>query len=330
CTMLSVHKRYVLAFILLALAGSGIAAYRMHAGDVQAAPMQTDSAAVVDVAVVDHKTIIDWHGYSGRLEAVDRVQIRPLVSGTITAVHFEDGSLVHQGDELFTIDPRPYQAAVDRAEAQLAGARARVAYSASELKGAKGLKAAKAVAKLDYVQKRNEARVASAAEAAAAAALQAARLDLEHTRIVAPISGRVSRAEVTEGNVVQAGANAPVLTSLVSVDKIYASFDLDEQSYLQFMNQARKTSGVAMQVALGLGNEEGYPRLGHVASIDNRMDATSGTIRVRAIFDNKDGVLLPGLYARLRVSGGAPRQAVLIDEKAIGTDQDKRFVLVLN
>ncbi len=327
--MFSVRRRYAVALISLS-AAAGVTAYRAYAGDAQAIPAQQAPAAVVDVAVVHDHTITDWHAYSGRLEAVGRVEIRPQVSGTITAVHFKDGSLVSQGDELFTIDPRPYQAAVDRAKAQLEGARARVVYAASELRRAQRLLAANAVAKRDFEQKRNEARVASADQSAAVAALEAAQLDLEHTRIVAPIAGRVSRAEVTLGNVVQAGANAPVLTSLVSVDKVYAAFDLDEQSYLRLMNRQGNRQGDAMQVALGLGNESGYPRVGRLASIDNSMDVASGTIRVRAIFDNKDQALLPGLYARIRVSDGAPRQAVLIDEKAIGTDQDKRFVLVLN
>ncbi len=158
-----------------------------------------------------------------------------------------------------------------------------------------------------------------------------ARLNLGYTRIEAPVDGRVSRAEVTVGNVVAAGAASVPLTTLVSVSKMYASFDVDEQTFLRYVNPVRNGGGGgAVPVELGLANEEGYSRSGVVHSVDNRLDATSGTIRVRAEFDNADGSLLPGLYARVRLGGSEPREAVLIDERAIGTDQDKRYVLVLD
>ncbi|NYT36818.1 efflux RND transporter periplasmic adaptor subunit [Allopusillimonas soli] len=343
--MLWLHKRYTLPVVFALTAVAATIVYRAHdGGKALAAP--APQAATVDVAVVQSRPVIDWHAYSGRLEAVDQVRIRPLVSGTITRVHFEDGSLVHEGDVLFTIDPRPYQAAVDQASARLAGAKASAAYTASELKRGKRLLQGNAIARRDVEQKRNAAKMAIAEEEAAKAALQAAQLDLLHTQVRAPISGRISRAEVTEGNVVQAGSAAPVLTTLVSVDRMYASFEVDEQSYLQFLSRARNMGGAAqgavpragramkasvsnLPVYMGLGDGDGYPRKGYVAFVDNRLDPASGTIRVRAVFDNADGALLPGLYARIRLGSGEPRPAVLINEKAIGTDQDRRFVLVV-
>lgn len=297
--------------------------------DSTAVAQQAPQAASVDVAEVVSKQITDWQQYSGRLEAVDRVEIRPLVSGTLTAVHFKDGALVKKGEVLFTIDPRPYAAEVARAQAQLAGAEARAGYTASDVARGQRLLGDNAIARRDYEEKQNAAREAAANVQAAQAALRSAKLNLEYTQITAPVSGRISRAEVTIGNIVSVGSNTPPLSTLVSVSKIYASFDVDEQSFLKYVNPSR-AKGTQVPVYLGLANEDAYSREGKVGSVDNRLDASSGTIRVRAVFDNADGQLLPGLYARIRLGGGAPREAVLISEKALGTDQDKRFVLVLD
>ena len=252
------------------------------------------------------------------------------MSGTLTAVHFKDGALVNKGDPLFTIDPRPYAAEVDRTQAQLQATQARVAYTAADLARGQRLLADNAIARRDFEEKQNAAREAAANESAAKAALASAQLNLGYTRIVAPVAGQVSRAEVTVGNVVAAGGAAQVLTTLVSVSRMYASFDVDEQSFLKYVNPGRVGKPTAAAVYLGLANEDGFPRAGRVSSVDNRLDTSSGTIRVRAVFDNTDGVLLPGLYARIRLGGGAAREALLIDEKAVGTDQDKRFVLVVD
>lgn len=321
-------KRYAFGgLVVAALAGAVIWGARTPA---VAEPPAAPQPAEVDVAEVVSRDVIDWRSYSGRLEAVERVEIRPLVSGTLTRIHFRDGSVVAKGDLLFTIDPRPYEAEVARRQAELAAAQARDAYASSEFARAQRLLQGNAIARRDFEEKRNAAAEARAAVQAARAALAAAQLDLEHTRIVAPVSGRISRANVTEGNVVAAGAQAGPLTTLVSVDRMYAAFDVDEQSYLAFVSQAvAQGKGESVPVLLGLADEDGYPRRGRVSDVDNRLDTSSGTIRVRAVFDNDDGKLLPGLYARVRLGGGAPRPAVLIDEKAIGTDQDKRYVLVL-
>ena len=317
------QQRLVLAATLAALfcLGGGYAVYHRQAAAATALP----AAVTVDVALVGSSAITEWQEYSGRLEAIERVDIHPQVSGILTAVHFKDGSLVKKGDLLFTIDPRPFAAELARAEALLAAAEARAAYTASDLARGERLLAENAIARRDFDEKQNAAREAVANVQGAKAALRVAQLNLDYTRISAPIAGRVSRAEVTVGNLVAPG-NGPALTTLVSAERIYAAFDVDEQSYLKVINA---TKGQALPIHLGLADDDGYSLDGRLASVDNRLDSSSGTIRLRAIVDNPDGRLLPGLYARVRLGGASPRQVVLIDEKAVGTDQAKRFVLVV-
>lgn len=324
------HSRTRIAMAALAVvvvAGLGtLVAMRLDAHPAVAA--EAPPAPEVDVAAVLQRNVTDWQVYSGRLAAVDKVDIRPQVSGTIVSVNFQDGALVKRGDTLFVIDPRPYQAAVDQAAAQLAAAQARSGYAQSDWERAQRLIGDNAIAKRDYDEKQNDAREASANLKAAQAALEAAQINLGYTRIVAPVAGRVSRAEITVGNVVSAGANAAALTTLVSVSPIYAEFDADEQTYLDYISRMR--DGSKVPVELGLANESGYSRQGTIESVDNRLDTSSGTIRVRARFDNANGELVPGLYARVKVSGSAPHPALLVDDAAIGTDQDKKFVYVLD
>ena len=318
----------------LCLAVAGIVAVTAAAwglsgsNEAQANPPAATQATPVDVAAVISRNIVDWQYFSGRMEAVDRVEIRPQVSGILTAVHFKDGAMVKKGDLLFTIDPRPYAAEAARAQAQVAAAESRAAYTAADLARGERLLAENAIAKRDYEEKQNAARDGAASLQAAQAALRVAKLNLDYTQIAAPIDGRMSRAEVTVGNLVTANGG-PALTSMVSANKIYAAFDVDEQTFLRYVNPARTAKGTALPVGLGLSNEDGYPLEGQIHSVDNRLDTASGTIRVRAIFDNPDGRLVPGLYARIRLGGGQEREALLINEKAIGTDQDKRFVLVV-
>ena len=281
----------------------------------------------VDVATVLARSITDYQSYSGRLEAIDHVDIRPLVSGTIVAVHFKDGAIVRKGDSLFTIDPQPYAAELDRASAQLVAAEARNGYASSDAARAERLLSDNAIAKRDYDLAQNTAREALANVKAAQAAVETARINLGYTHIVAPVSGQVSRAEMTVGNIVSIGAGAPLLTTLVSVSPVYASFDVDEQTYLRYLS---RDSRLSVPVSLGLANESGYSREGTIDSVDNQLDTQSGTIRVRARFANADGVLLPGLYARVKVGGGVPHPAILIDDAAVGTDQDKKFVMVVD
>ncbi|SOE92374.1 membrane fusion protein, multidrug efflux system [Burkholderia sp. D7] len=333
---MSITRKRLTVALGAALVVAGIGTFTaMHGfgrGDLpvngaEAAIKPSAPAMEVDVATVVSKTITDYQNYSGRLEAVDKVEIRPLVPGTIVAVHFTDGALVKKGDPLFTIDPRPYVAAVDQAAAQLAAAQARNGYTSTDAARAERLLADNAIAKRDYDEKQNASHEAAANLKAAQAALETAKINLTYTQIVAPVSGRVSRAEMTVGNIVSTGASAPLLTTLVSVSPIYASFDVDEQTYLRYLSRDSRAS---VPVSLGLANEDGFSREGKVASVDNQLDTGSGTIRVRARFDNADGSLVPGLYARIKVGGGTPHPAVLIDDAAIGTDQDKKFVMVVD
>jgi membrane fusion protein, multidrug efflux system len=323
------QRKYVLYATIVASLAVGLGVFvtsRSHA-IINAPGADSAQAIDVDVAQVTSTTITDYQSYFGRTEAINRVEIRPLVPGTIVGVHFSDGALVNKGDLLFTIDQRPFRAAVDHAAAELAAARARSSYASSDAARAERLIADKAIAIREYDQVINAAREALANVLSAQAALEAANVNLSYTRIIAPVAGRASRAEWTLGNVVSTGASAPVLTTVVSISPIYASFDVDEQTYLRYLSGE---SRVDVPVFLGLANESGYSREGKVSSVDNQLNTGSGTIRVRALFQNKDQSLVPGLYARIKVGGGAPHAAVLVTSAAIGTDQDKKYVLVLD
>jgi multidrug efflux system membrane fusion protein len=326
--MTTTRKRLSVALGALLVVGgaAGIATHHGHEAVPVAHADTVAPATEVDVAPVIARSITEWQGYSGRLQAVDRVDIRPLVSGRIVAINFRDGSLVKKGDKLLTIDQQPYQAEVERTAAQVAAAEARAAYATTDAARAERLIGSNAIARRDYDEKMNASREAQANLKGARAALSAARINLAYTDVVAPVSGRVSRAELTVGNVVNAGAAGPVLTTIVSVSPIYATFEVDEQTYL---SNLRGRDGTKIPVALGLANEDGYSQHGVIDSIDNQLDTTSGTIRVRARFDNADGSLVPGLYARLKVGAGTPHDAVLIEDAAIGTDQSKKYVLVV-
>ncbi|WP_154667307.1 efflux RND transporter periplasmic adaptor subunit [Niveispirillum irakense] len=321
--------RNKLAYLLAAGASvAAIATVTTFQGQADTpAAIAAPAAVEVDVAPVVARPVVDWQSYSGRLEAVERVDIRPRVSGPITEIHFRNGALVKKGDPLFTIDPEPYKAEVARAEAQLAAAQARARYADAEMARASKLVADSTITRRTLDEREHNARDAAANVRAAEAALKVARLDLGYTNVTAPISGRVSRAEITVGNMVAAGATAQPLTTIVSVSPIYAAFDVDEQTYLRHIASVKDESGVPVQ--LGLTNESDYSRRGTVEHVDNRLDAVSGTIRVRASFNNEDGVLVPGLFARIKVGGSDPQPAVMVDERAIGTDQDKKFVLVV-
>jgi membrane fusion protein, multidrug efflux system len=290
-------------------------------------------AMPVTVASAIERRITEWDEFSGRLEAIERVEVRSRVSGYIEAVNFAPGSLVAKGDTLFVIDPKPFAAEVARAEATMAAAQARLALTNSELARARRLLEDHAISQREFEERQNAQRDAQASIQAAQASLDIARLNLGYTRISAPISGRVSRAEVTVGNLVAAGAGGAALTSIVSTSPIYATFEADEQTFLKYAAQAapaRGRSKAAMPIHLGLANEDGHPREGRIEFVDNALDPQSGTIRVRAVFDNRDGRLTPGLFARLKVGGGGERAAVLIDDRAVGTDQSKKFVFVVD
>ena len=318
------------AAALVALGAVGIGQFGQPA---QANPGAAPPATPVSVAQVVSQDVSAWNEFSGRLEAIDRVDIRARVAGAVQQVHFREGSLVKAGDLLFTIDPAPYQAEVARVEAQVAAAQARVTYTQSEMQRSKALLEERAVARRDFDERDNAAREAAANLRAAQAALQTAQLNLGYTQVRAPVAGRVGRIEVTTGNLVAAGAGAPVLANLVSVSPIYASFDADEKVVREALaslpgGAAAERRGIErIPVEMVAGSDASTT--GRLQLIDNQVDAKSGTLRVRAVFDNKDGSLIPGQFAKLRMGQAKDAAALLVNERAVGTDQDKRYVIVV-
>ena len=286
--------------------------------------------AQVSVAEAIQQPINEWDELSGRLEAPESVQIRPRVSGYVDTVSFDEGSLVKKGQLLFQIDPRPFQAEVARLQAQLEQARANHGRAVNEARRGERLRQSNAISSELADARASAAVEAKAALAAIQAQLDNARLNLSFTRITAPIDGRVSRAEVTAGNLVNAGET--LLTSLVSTDRVYAYFDADERLFLKYLDLARDNGGQvrdASPVYLGLSSEDGYPHLGQLDFLDNQVNPRTGTIRGRAVFDNADGRFAPGLYVRLKLVGSRAYDGTLISDAAIGTDLGKKFVLVL-
>ncbi|WP_213952903.1 MULTISPECIES: efflux RND transporter periplasmic adaptor subunit [unclassified Variovorax] len=315
---------------------SGVLFVGLHTERVDASnPPPAPQAIPVSVATVGNSEITEWDEFSGRLEAVERVDVRSRVAGAVQAVHFKEGSLVKQGDLLITIDPAPYAADVDRAEAQVAAAQARVSQAQSEQVRAARLWNEQAIAQREFDERSNGKREAEANLRAAQAALQTARLSLGYTQVKAPVSGRIGKIEVTVGNLVAAGPGAPVLTTLVSVSPIYASFDADESVIVKALRDmpggasARNLIG-QIPVQMGTAASTGTPIEGKLQLIDNQVDARSGTVRVRAAFDNKDGALIPGQFARIRMGQAKSSNVMLVSERAIGTDQNKKFVMVVN
>lgn len=305
---------------LLALGACGQSADNRQA----AAPAQVSVAAVIE------QPVTEWDEFTGRLEAPESVEVRPRVSGYIDRVAFNEGSLVKKGDLLFQIDPRPLQAEVKRLQAQLQQARATQTRLASEARRGERLRASNAISAELADARASAAAEAQAAVAATQAELDNAQLNLGFTRVTAPIDGRVSRAEVTAGNLVNAGQS--LLTTLVSTDRVYAYFDADERAFLKYQEQARQAGGDARgasPVYLGLSGEDGHPHEGRLDFLDNQVNPRTGTIRGRAVFDNREGRFTPGLYARLKLVGSASYAATLIQDGAVGTDLGKKFVLVL-
>jgi RND family efflux transporter MFP subunit len=289
----------------------------------------------VTVAEVPEREITEWDEFTGRLEAVDQVEIRSRVSGYIKRVAFDEGKEVKKGEVLFEIDPRPYEADLARAQAELDQARSAAALAQSEVQRAGKLVAMQAISREEF-DSRTSAEVQGGAQVRAAeAAVQTARLNLEWTRVRSPIAGRVSNALVTPGNLVEAGPPAgEVLTTVVSVDSMYLYFDSDEQTYLRYAGRARSAGGTNWRTArlpvyLGLANETGFPHEGRLDFVDNQVDPGSGTIRTRAVFSNRSRALTPGLFARVKLVGTEKLNATLVRDAAIGTDQDRKFVLVV-
>ncbi|WP_417461318.1 efflux RND transporter periplasmic adaptor subunit [Kordiimonas sp.] len=322
-------KRHTAVAALMATAiVGGFGAYQLN--DVQAEEAgvaEAPAAPEVEVTAIQPEELRQWREFSGRLTAVDYVEIRPRVGGTIQKVAFSDGDYVEKGELLFVIDPRPFEAAVARAEADIASAKSQLILTEAELKRAAELVESSFVSKSAYDKRKNDHEVAVATLKSAEAQLTTAKLNLDYAHVTAPVSGVVSRAEITVGNVIEAGASAPVLTTLVSNDQLYAEFNVDERTYIAAKRQASK--GGAMPVVMTLaGDSVSYE--GELSSFDNRLDLRSGTIRARAVFQNTDGALTPGMFADIRLGSPAKEEVLVVSDKAVGTDQDKKFVYTVN
>ena len=328
-TMLVRRTFLVLLIVLLAIA---VIYYVSGINDTKTeseSPAATARPApAVDVLELQTQTIRLWTRFSGRLSAVDSAEIKPLVGGEIKQVLFEDGQIVKKGDPLFVIDPRPHQAAVKRAQAQLASARSRAKLAKDELERSRRLVESKLVSDSVYDAAKNEHQVSAAEISEAESALVQAQLSLGYCYINAPFDGRISRAEQTVGNIVATTPNAPVLATLVANKQLYAEFNVDEQTYIKSVRSSQDTS--AMPIELTLAADESVVYKGHVHSFDNQLNSSSGTIRARAILDNVDGVLTPGMFANVRLGSAIKSEVLLIPQKAIGTNQDKQFVYVVD
>jgi RND family efflux transporter MFP subunit len=250
----------------------------------------------------------------------------------VSAVRFSEGAMVRKGDLLFQIDSRPFQTEVDRLRAELARTRATVQRANSELQRAERLRSENAISNEEHDRRAAFAQESTAQVAAVEAALRAAELNLEFTRVTSPINGRVSRAIVTEGNLVSSGpGEATLLTTVVSLDPVYAYFDADEQIYLKYTaGGTRNRASIDRRVRMALANEEGYPHEGQLDFLDNQLDGGTGTIRGRAVFRNSEGLLTPGLFVRLRLAGAGGSRRLLIQDGAVGTDLSKKFVYVVD
>ncbi|WP_280155816.1 efflux RND transporter periplasmic adaptor subunit [Piscinibacter sp. XHJ-5] len=316
-------------------AGSAATLFALHGGQATAAQTPAAPQAIaVSVASVVQAPAAAWEEFSGRLEAVEHVDIRARVSGAVQAVHFREGALVHAGDLLVTIDPAPYAAEVERAQAQVAAAEARLTHQRVEQERAQRLWQEQAISQRERDERDHGLREAEANLSAARASLTSAKLNLGYTQVRAPIGGRAGKFDVTVGNLIAAGPASPVLTTLVSVNPIYASFDVDEQVVLRALQDVPGVNGDRSRIDLipvrmGTAASDGTPYPGKLQLIDNQVDARSGTIRVRARFDNVQGALIPGQFAKLRLGRAKTTQELLITERAVGTDQNKKFVLVV-
>jgi multidrug efflux system membrane fusion protein len=312
-------------FVPLALTVILAACTKTAAQQVPPPPLQ------VAVAPVIEREVTEWDEFTGRLQAVDSVEVRPRVSGLLSVVRFSEGAMVRKGDLLFQIDPRPFQTEVDRLQAEVARARATVERANSELARAERLHRENAIANEERDRRASFAQESAAQVAAVEAALRAAELNLEFTHVTSPINGRVGRAIVTEGNLVSSGpGEATLLTTVVSLDPVYAYFDADEQIYLKYTGgPARNRGAIDRHITMALANEDGHPREGTLDFLDNQLDGATGTIRGRAVFRNTDGQLTPGLFVRLRLAGAGSYRGLLIQDRAVGTDLSKKFVYVV-
>jgi len=282
------------------------------------------------------KEVVEWDEYQGWIEAVETVEARARVNGYLQSVNFKDGAEVKRGDLLFVIDPRPYQADLDRTQADLLQAQTRFELASNDRARAGRLLKARAISEEEADARAKAEREAAAAIASARASVEMAKLNLDYTRVTAPINGRIGRKMMTEGNLVNGSqGQSTLLATIVSLDPIYCYFDADERSILKYeqlarQNQQESLTGGKLLCEIELENETGFPHKGVLDFADNRVDPNTGTLRVRGVFSNPGRVLQPGFSARVRVPGSAPYPALLIPDQAVGADQDQKFVFVVN
>ncbi|CAM3615388.1 efflux RND transporter periplasmic adaptor subunit [Rouxiella silvae] len=319
-------------YLLPRLSGIALFVTLLSGCDNSVAQRSAPPAPAVSAATVVIKPITQWDEFTGRIEAVQSVQLRPRVSGYIDKVNYQEGDEVKKGQVLFTIDDRTYRAAQEQAQAQLVRAKNQASLARSESARTEKLVASEAISKELWEQRRSAAAQAQSDVLAAQAQLDMAQLNLDFTRVIAPIDGKASRAMITAGNLVSAGDSASVLTTLVSLDKVYVYFDVDESTYLRYQAIARdaKYKNAALPVHVALVGETGYPHQGLLDFTDNQLTASTGTIRMRAVLDNSDRSFTPGLFARIQMPGTPMFDAMLIDDKAVLTDQDRKYVYVVD
>ena len=333
------HRRFKLSMMALVVWGVATTGflYGTQPNNSASAADAAPALPVVEAVTAKYSALRQWRDFSGRLQAVDAAQIRPLVSGTVQKVLFEDGAQVEQGQTLFVIDPRPFEAQLQHARANLASAESELVLAQVEFERADALAGNQAVSKSIRDTRENALHIAKAARESARAQVAQAELDLEYAYVKAPISGRVSRAEVTVGNVVQAGPNAPLLTTIVNLERLYAEFDVDEDTYFRIMGSANNgrsdgerpvAGGVPVEVAIGSGRNVVHQASLH--AFDNQLDENSGTIRARAIVENVDRSLIPGVFINVRIGTVDTQPTLLVPERAISVSQSKRFVYVVN
>lgn len=314
---------------IAALAGIGLVTAACQSDDTGGGMPPPAGVAVAEVIV---KPIVEWDEFTGRIQAVNSVDLQPRITGYLEAVHFTEGAIVAAGDLLFTIDDREYRAAVASQRADVERANTRLDLARQDLERSEKLVAARAVSVEELEQRRGELRQAEADLRSAGAALDAAELNLEFTRITAPIAGRVGEAMIRPGNLVTPAAST--LTTLVSIDPIHVVFEGDERIYLKYQAQARagerpSSRDVRNPVRIGLASDADFPFSGEMDFVDNQIDPATGTIQGRALISNPDGYLIPGLFARVRLLGSGEYDALLIHEAAVLTDQDRKFVYVV-
>lgn len=320
--------------LVLFLAGL-VALAVLLAGCTSSAQSRPQGPPQVSVAEVSCQQLRETDEFTGRLEAVNTVEVRPRVSGYLESVNFREGTIVRQGALLFQIDARPFQAEVDRLKGELAQAKAALARAQSDFQRAERLHNNNGMSAEEYDRRASARGESEARIASTEGALRGAELNLEFTRITAPITGRVGRAEVTKGNLVGSGpAQVKPLTTLVSLDPIYTYFDADEQTFLKYARESAHTKNansheLQSKVLLGLADEEGFPHTGHLDFVDNQVSSSTGTIRVRATFANKDLALTPGLFARVKLEGSGTYHGCLAKDEAIATDLNQKYVLVV-